>query len=101
MRRMRVDMSKKNIGAYSSAARVVARAQTITQRAKEELLKQGIFYPVWYPGRNVDEFYEAVRAYGAKETAMIMSLDAPQPRPVIEVKSELKTKDWARPYYDD
>ena len=75
-------------------ARAIKEAQSI-------LIAKGIHYPSYKRNRPIAEFYDLVKAYGEQEAALVQKILKPiaEPRPLVV--NTVKTKQWAKPYYDD
>lgn len=84
-----------------SAQTAMAKA---TEKAKEALLAKGIHYPCYDHNLSPEANYDALMAYSAHESALIVQfLKMPSGHRPIETFSEQPQKNfntWGRPYYD-
>lgn len=71
------------------------------EQAQVELSFRGITYPVKMPGMSTIAFYDAMKAYGEMEAAIVQRIikPVPEPRPLAVDIKPVKPK-WGQPYCD-
>lgn len=74
------------------------------ERAKEQLLSEGVKYPYYDHSLTADENYTALLRYSAREAHLVVQFmkEPSGPRPIEEINVIKPTKrHWGTPYRDD